>query len=108
MAWADVAVVVTAYTLERDGAEILIRVIGVDDRRDPLLEAFGDCAAGECGCPTAEFDKLASVQVASDEDGVIIRLRSRPGEFLSDSEIDACVRWTLDRDRGQGLRQTEM
>ena len=87
----------TAYTLERDDPVMVIRVIGVDDRRDPLLEAFGACAAGACECPTEEFDKLASVQVVSDEDGVTIRLEAKPGETLSDSEIDACVRWTLDR-----------
>jgi hypothetical protein len=37
------------------------------------------------------------MQVVSDMDGVMIRLRAKPGETLSDSEIDACVRWTLDR-----------
>jgi hypothetical protein len=82
---------------------MVIRVIGVDDRRDPLLEAFGECAAGECGCPSEEFDKLASVDVVSDEDGVVLRLRAKSGETLSDSEIDACVRWTLDRSRRSRL-----
>lgn len=87
----------TSYALELGDREMVIRVVGVDDRREPLLEAFGDCAAGECMCPTDEFDKLESVQVVSGEDEVIIRLRAKPGETLDDSEIDACVRWTLDR-----------
>ena len=93
----------TAYTLERHGPEMVIRVIGVDDRRDPLLKAFGECEAGECACPSEEFGKLASIQVVSDEDGVAIRLRAKSGETLNDSEIDACVRWTLDRSQRSGL-----
>ena len=90
----------TAYVLEREGPEMVIRIIGVDDRKDPLLQAFGECRDGACDCPTEEFDKLATVEVISDEEGIVIRLRPMPGESLTDSEIDACVRWTLDRGSG--------
>ncbi len=90
----------TAYVLEHEGQELVIRIIGVDDRKDPLLQAFGQCRDGTCDCPTGEFDKLARIEVISDEEGIVIRLRPKPGESLTDSEIDACVRWTLDRNSG--------
>ena len=62
-----------------------------------MVEAFGQCADGVCDCPAGEFDTLASVQVISDEEGMVIRLRPKPGESLTDSEVDVCDTWTLDR-----------
>lgn len=75
----------------------------MDDRKNPLLRAFGRRREGVCDCPTWEFDNSAAVGVNSDDEGIVIRLRASPGESLTDSEIDACVRWTLDRSSGLPL-----
>lgn len=35
-------------------------VAGIEDR---LLQAFGECQAGQCSCRTDEYQKLASMEV---------------------------------------------
>ena len=69
----------------------MTEVAGAEDR---LLEAFGECQAGQCSCPTDEYRKLASMKVEQTDNGIRLRLEARPGEKFDTSEIAACLDYT--------------
>jgi hypothetical protein len=79
---------------EHDESKVLIEFAEVGNKQDRLLEAFGECQAGQCSCPTNEYDKLESIEVEQGEDLIRLRLESKPGEKLDTSQIAACLDYT--------------
>jgi hypothetical protein len=79
---------------EHDESKVLIEVAEVGENQDRLLEAFGECQAGQCSCPTNEYDKLESMEVKQGEDLIRLRLEPKPGEKLDTSQIAACLDYT--------------
>lgn len=71
-----------------------IEVAGVSGHEEQLLDAFGECQAGRCTCPTTEYEKLAAMEVEKDEDVIRLRLDSRQGEEFDVAEIAACLDYT--------------
>jgi hypothetical protein len=71
-----------------------IEVTEVAGVQDKLLEAFGECQAGRCSCPTDEYQKLASMEVEQETDTIRLRLHAKPGERFDTSEIAACLDYT--------------
>jgi hypothetical protein len=79
---------------EHDESKVLIEVAEVGKNQDQLLEAFGECQAGQCSCPTNEYDKLESMEVEQGEDLIRLRLEPKPGRQLDTSQIAACLDYT--------------
>ncbi len=84
----------TRYRIQEEESAISIEVAEVGGRQEQLLEAFGECQAAQCSCPTNEYQKLASMQVEQTSDAIRIRLETKPGEKLDNSEISACLDYT--------------
>ncbi len=82
------------YRIDEKESIVSIEVGEVAGHQDQLVEAFGECQAGQCSCPTNEYDKLASMQVEQDEDRIRLRLEPKPGEKFDTSEIAACLDYT--------------
>lgn len=85
------------YQIREDEAAVSVEVTDVDGKEDQLLEAFGECQAGNCSCPTDEYDKLAAMDVQQSSGVIKLRLEPKPGETLDTSEIAACLDYTTER-----------
>jgi uncharacterized protein (DUF433 family) len=79
---------------ENDESKVLVELVEAGDHQDQLIEAFGECQAGQCSCPTNEYDKLESMEVEQGEGVIRMRLEPKPGEKLDKSQIAACLDYT--------------
>ena len=82
------------YNIEEKDSTVSIEVAEIGGHEDQLMEAFGECQAGQCSCPTNEYDKLASMEVEQGEDLIRLRLEPKPGEKFDASQIAACIDYT--------------
>lgn len=62
-----------------------------------LLQALQECQEGRCSCPTAEYDKLAKMDVTATPDSVDIELQAKPGTDLEAEAVRQCLDFTLTR-----------
>lgn len=82
------------YRIDEQESAVSIEVTDLGERQDQLMEAFGECQAGQCSCPTNEYEKLASMEFQQAGDLIRIRLEPKPGEKIDTSEIAACLDYT--------------
>lgn len=68
-----------------------VELTGVAGHEAQLMATFGECQAGQCSCPTDEYQKLASMEVEQDKDRIRLRLEAKSGETFDASEIAACL-----------------
>jgi hypothetical protein len=83
------------YRIAKTATAARIELTEVGDKQRQPLDQFQECAQGRCSCRTNEYDKLASIQVVSDDDGIDIRLESKPGSEFDTSQIANCLDHTL-------------
>ncbi len=86
----------TEYRIEKVEDGLQIEIEGTEGRQEELLEAFQECQEGRCSCPTEEYRKLESLDVAADEDSISLHLHSKAGEELEVGEIQKCLDHTID------------
>ena len=82
------------YRINEEQSAVSIEVTEVEGHQDRLMEAFEECQAGVCTCPTDEYAKLASMEVHQAGDLIQLRLEPKPGEKFDTSEIAACLDYT--------------
>lgn len=82
------------YRIEEDTSAVSIDLSEVSGQQGQLLEAFSECQEGHCSCPTAEYEKLASIDVQRTGDDIRLRLEAKPGETIDTSQIAACLDYT--------------
>ena len=85
---------VARYRIDDKDAAVSIEVTDAAGQQHQLLEAFGECQAGRCSCPTDEYHKLALMNVQQDGDVIRIRLEPRAGQVLDTTQIAACLDYT--------------
>lgn len=85
------------YKIDENKTGIDISVTDAKNDEQKLLEAFRECQEGRCSCPTEEYKKLASLEVAQDEAGIQLHLKSKDGEVIDKSEIEKCLAYTSER-----------
>lgn len=85
------------YKIDEKETGIDISVTDAMNDKQKLLDAFRECQEGRCSCPTNEYKKLASLEVAHDETGIKLRLKSKEGEVIDKSEIERCMAYTSER-----------
>ena len=59
-----------------------------------VLGALKECAEGRCTCPTSQYEKLQSVDIAPGKDSIDIVLTPRAGETIDRQAIDKCLQYT--------------
>ena len=79
------------YRITEEPSGVSIEVTDVGDHVDELMDAFAECQAGQCSCPTDEYRKLASLQVVPTHDRVTLTLEPKPGESFDTAEIGRCL-----------------
>lgn len=82
------------YRIEESEKAVIVDVTEVGGKQEKLLDAFSACQAGQCSCPTDEYEKLAAMEVQRGEDDIQLRLEPKPGEKFDVSEIAACLDYT--------------
>lgn len=82
------------YRIREDNQALLIELTGVGAKKKELLEAFAECQAGQCACPTDEYGKLASMEVTGAGDSITVRLETKPGEKLDAAQVETCLDYT--------------
>ena len=83
------------YRISRDASAVAIELTEVGGQSEQLIDAFAECAEGRCSCPTAEYEKLASLDVRPGEDEIALRLESKPGTTFDTAEIANCLDHTI-------------
>ncbi|HEX7949740.1 MAG TPA: hypothetical protein VF494_05280 [Candidatus Limnocylindrales bacterium] len=91
----------TSYEITPAERGLKIELAHVGDKEGELLAAFGECQAGQCSCPTDEYDKVADMTVEPSPDGIRIELVAKPGAACDTAEIAACLDYTVDKAGGQ-------
>lgn len=82
------------YRVKESESAVTIEVDEVAGKQQVLLDAFGACQAGQCSCPTDEYQKLAAMNIERSQDEIRLRLEPKPGEKFDLSEIAACLDYT--------------
>lgn len=82
------------YKVESAGNEVNIEVTETKGKQKKLLQAFQECQEGRCTCPTQEYSKLDSLEIAGDEDTVKLKLKSKPDVKFDETEIAKCLEYT--------------
>lgn len=85
------------YKIDQHKGGIDISVAEVAGDQQQLLEAFRECQEGRCSCPTDEYKKLDSLQIAQSGDEIQLHLKSKPGEKIDQAEIEKCLDYTAAR-----------
>ncbi len=82
------------YRIEKRPEGVSIQVADVAGHQEELLRAFEECQEGRCTCPTNEYEKVASMQVAASDDEMSLHLEAKPGSTFDTEEISACLDYT--------------
>ncbi len=85
------------YKIDEKKTGIDISVTDAKDDKKKLLEAFRECQEGRCSCPTNEYKKLDSLEIAQHGDAIQLQLKSKPGETIDRAEIEKCLAYTAGR-----------
>ena len=82
------------YRIQDDESAVSVEVTEVGANAQKLLRALRECQAGQCSCPTDEYQKLASMDIQLAGDVISLRLEAKPRETFGTSEIAACLDYT--------------
>ena len=82
------------YRIKESGSAISIELTEVAGQQEQLLGAFAACQAGQCTCPTDEYQRLDRMDVEQGEDEIRLELEPKPGERFNLAEIAACLDYT--------------
>jgi hypothetical protein len=91
----------THYRIREEQSAISIVLTEVGGRQDEFLNAFADCASGQCSCPTDQFEKVGSMDIHPGEDQIALRLNAKHGTRFDSSEIAACLDQTVNMIEGR-------
>ena len=85
------------YKIDENEDGLDISVDKIKDNKKELLQAFRECQAGRCSCPTEEYNKLESLDVEQGEDVIKLHIKSRKGVKIDKAEINRCLDYTAER-----------
>lgn len=85
------------YEISEDGDEVTMLVSGTGDSADALLASFQECQAGQCSCPTDQYERLEAIDVQAGADEIAIRLTPIAGQRLDVADLRACMDYTVAR-----------
>ncbi len=80
--------------VSEDGAGLRIKIDQLGTKQAKVLEALQECSEGRCTCPTSQYEKLESVEIAPADDGINIALKPKSGETIDRQAIDKCLEYT--------------
>lgn len=82
------------YSIKPDGAGLSISVERIGNKQKQLLDEFKECAEGRCACPTVQYGKLESIEIAPGPDKIDIKLKAQAGQKIEQDDIEKCLERT--------------
>lgn len=82
------------YSIKRDGTGLSISVEQVGTKQKQLLEEFNECAEGRCTCPSTQYGKVESIEIAPGLDKIDIKLKAQAGQRIEQGDIEKCLEHT--------------
>lgn len=82
------------YEISEQGTTVEVRVHDAGDQQPQLLQSFQECQSGTCGCPTDQYDRLATMDVDTAGGDVTLRLEPLPGQRLDPEQLHVCLDYT--------------
>lgn len=70
---------------------LTVEVSEIGDQQEGLLSEFQACQEGRCSCPTNEYEKLESLEIAKSARGISLRLKAKAGRVFDSGEIEKCL-----------------
>lgn len=92
----------TKFSVSETDSKLHIAIDDVGTGQAEVLKALQDCAEGNCSCPTSQYEKLQSVEIAPVADGVAVTLTPKAGETIDRQAIDRCLEYTAGQLTGKG------
>src|SRR5574337_564555 len=90
------------YSVESGGANVKIMIAKVGSKQADLMKELNECAEGRCSCPTDQYAKVESIQIAPGEDHLHITLKAKPGETIDQGDIKKCLEHTTEKVQRSG------
>lgn len=85
----------TTYEISSNPSGVSIHLAGVGEQEQQLLAAFAECQQGRCSCPTDEYQKLETMDVAPGEGEISLQLRPKEGTSFDLGQITACLEYAV-------------
>lgn len=85
------------YAIRTKPQGLEIKVEGLGDKQQEMLESLQACATGKCSCPTNQYAKLEAIEISPSAESVSIELRAKPGETVRQSDIERCLEYTAEQ-----------
>ena len=82
------------YSIEPDSTGLSISVEQIGGKQKQLLDEFKECAEGRCTCPTGQYGKLESIEIAPGPERIDIRLKAQAGQRIEQDDIEKCLQHT--------------
>lgn len=82
------------YSIKPDSTGLSISVQQVGTKQKQLLEEFKECAEGRCTCPTTQYGKVESIEIAPGPDKIDIKLKAQAGQQIEQDDIEKCLEHT--------------
>ncbi|MCL4773121.1 MAG: hypothetical protein KJZ98_04145 [Burkholderiaceae bacterium] len=99
-----------SFRIERHGDELLVRIDGTTRDEQDVIDRVSACRGTSWwSCPSGECSKIGTCDTRRDGDTTVIALVPRPGETLSATGVEECLRYVLAEtagvDAGPGARK---
>ncbi len=85
------------YAIKSKPQGLEIKVKGLGDQQQRVLESLQECATGKCKCPTNQYEKLQAIKISPTSDSVSIELKAKAGETVEKSDIEKCLAYTAEQ-----------
>lgn len=85
------------HEIKQQNEKLTIKISGIKDKQNELISSFESCQQGKCDCPTDEYKRLDSMNINSNENDIVLNLKSKQGQFFSKSEIEKCIEFTVNK-----------
>jgi len=79
------------FSVEGDGSNVKIMVEAVGTKQADLLKELNECAEGRCSCPTPQYAKVQTMEIAPSAGQVIVTLTAKLGETIDKADINKCL-----------------
>jgi hypothetical protein len=83
------------YEVNEHETDVEIQVSDAAGRISRVLQSMRECQAGQCGCPTNQYDRLAGMDVHAGGDEVTVLLRPLPDQRLDVEQLRVCLDYTI-------------
>ena len=86
------------YQIKESQQNVAITVSDViPENQIKVLEALQECAEGRCSCPTNQYEKVDSLNVAQGADAVNVVMKLKSGQKIDRAEIETCLNYTIEK-----------